>query len=122
MVPLMGYPNIVRQAAPGRETILPVRGGMDGQMPGQNQPFFNSPSASLFSAYMSGLFNNRYQPTPIQGIFGNTGRGYNGFLSPMLPRIPQAQQPAPSLMGPRTPQTDPSYTWGEYLNAGGSGD
>lgn len=81
MMPMARQPGSLRRMGPSPMAMNPRV-----QAPG---------SAGLFDQYMQGGMMPRYQPPDIAGIFGDTGRGYRGFLGPQMPKLtlPQAQVP-----------------------------
>lgn len=85
MMPQMRQPGSLRSAQ-GR-----MMGGRPGMRPQVQMPG----SAGLFDQYMQGGMMPRYKPPAINGIYGDTGRGYSGFLGPQMPKLtlPQAQIP-----------------------------
>ena len=94
MAGVFGMPNqmqggpMMRPQMPGRmqqgSSMPPMMQGR-GQMPG---------SAGLFDQYMQGGMMPRYRPPAIAGIYGDTGRGYSGFLAPQMPALTPPQIPA----------------------------
>lgn len=91
-----GAVPVQQQANQGRVTI-PRQGEPVNQQGGMGGFGYQSPSQGLFSAYMSQLFNQRYLPPAIQGLFGQYPGGYSGFMSPTMPRV--QSPPNPGLTG-----------------------
>jgi hypothetical protein len=107
--PMMGRPQMPGRMQQGSSMPAMTQGG--GSMPG---------SAGLFDQYMQGGMMPRYRPPAIAGVYGDTGRGYTGFLAPQMQRYtpPQAQIP-PWIAGLLGPARESGVAAGESMGVGG---
>jgi hypothetical protein len=94
MAGVFGMPNQM-QGGPMSRPQMPGRMQQGSSMPPMMQGGGRMPgSAGLFDQYMQGGMMPRYRPPAIAGVYGDTGRGYTGFLAPQMPKYTPPQIPA----------------------------